>query len=322
MVNENAPDFEATFFALEDACAEGQPWHVIARCIAKVGRGDHSWWRWSVFLGEKAPGFTPAVVMQRRYVSTLKNIEKIAASNDREVSSVLPSSFTGAELAVRLYERDPILGLSALTALRERKTTLEAVRELLKAAPAPKEQRSRYDAAVDRAERSNRCSELFYSAVPGLFGAGAIAERRPILRHFRRWGFEVSRGEEGIVAGVDLYLVDPQARETQIIEPIAQSALLSFYLPSFYVLFEQGAAQAVLEGTDEALLTMNVPWVGILRIDDSGLVRTFRQPSGQRPDFEGASAYSQIVGSFGDVRPPRRKVDEETLPPAGLRFGP
>jgi len=85
------------------ARADGRPWHVVARILKLTVQAPGN--QASSNPVWEAAGNTTglSVLMLKRYVSTLERIEAIAAANNRDIAGLLPASFTGAEVAVRLY---------------------------------------------------------------------------------------------------------------------------------------------------------------------------------------------------------------------------
>jgi hypothetical protein len=277
MVN---PALTTVGMALEKARADGQPWHVLARILREaIGNLDaeaaSTFWDWA----EAPSGLSP--VMLRRYVATLMRIEDIAAAHDRDADGLLPASFTGAEVAIRIYDRDAAEGLAALTELRERGTTLEILRARLKEMPEEDVLRKRQLAKMGRAMRIEKCEVAFAAVAPGLFGEGAVARRRPRLRFFWNVGFEIVAGTGTMIAGADLYTAEIDRGDP--LNEIAKSILLSLYFPAFSILFGFGVLGHVVSQAVDAIEAL-APWIEILRIDADGSVTVVRQATRIPPE--------------------------------------
>jgi hypothetical protein len=202
---------------------------------------------------------------------------------------------------VRLYDRDADAGLATLIGLRERRTTLEAVRTRLKETPAS-DLRNRFRVMTDRAKTIERCEDAFGEAAPRLFGEGAVAKRRPALRYFRRLGFDVPDSSRNILAGADLHLAEPPERGGYALETIAQSVALSLYLPAFYIVFGPGNGDDIITRAGQILDVLKTPWIGMLSIRDDGWVEGVREVRGVPPGGRNAADYAAIVEAFGGRR--------------------
>lgn len=227
----------------------------------------------------KALGVSP--LMMKRYDLGLRHIEGIAKLSRRSVESLLPSSFTAAELAIRLYGRDKSEGLRVLSALADGMMTIEGVRDALDATPAkPGPEGDRARALRERAEVIQRCEEAVRNA-GRLFERGAVVRRRPAMRVFRRVGFEVFTPLDELVSGADLYLSEPRTVSRNEYEGVAQSVLLSQYLPSFTLIFAPGFQVGAIASIERALVTLGASWIGTAVIENDGTVARRRTPRGK-----------------------------------------
>ncbi len=217
---------------------------------------------------------------------------------------MLSPSFTAAELAIRLHARDPEAGLRALTELAAGRT-IEAVRTALADTPA------RADAAGERSaplrERRRllkRCEDALAAQAGRLFGLGSTVRRRPALRLFRRIGFEVFNSAGALACSADLYKAEASTASRDPFEGLPQSVPLSFYLPSFLLLFVPGTADDPLDWVERALVTLDAPWIGIAAFGEDDEIELLR-PAGGRPSPDRTADYQRLRSALsqGKLQP-------------------
>jgi hypothetical protein len=272
MAAENEDAFLARLKRLKDS---GAPWHEIARALRdRPEAADARVWKPLLAKASRTVDMSPVVLA--RYVSLLDRLHAIAPS-PAEFESLVPPKFSSGEIAVRLFESDPVKGLQALKDLRTRKTTLEKLRAELSTQAVPRN-RGRGRSLRDRAATVANAEKLLASEAIRLisFGASASLVRRPALRHMVREGFDILSRDGTMIAGLDLYLPEPPASGRDPLEPLARSILLSFYCRQFYLAFAPGFRQDDLRRAERVLDVFRAKWVGILEISGEGTVSMYR----------------------------------------------
>lgn len=303
MVNE---DLTGVLECLRAARADGQPWHVIARLIQDRIASYGNWGSWRE-LWEKAqdPAGVSAVMLQR-YVSTLLKLERIAADHGRDIGELLPSSFTGTEVALRIYDRKPGAGLKALLELRDRHVTIDDLRsELERMLPTDIASLRRGTVAKERKLMIDDCWAALVENASRTFGEFTTVEQRPVLQFFRRTGFDVRDANSNIIAGVDLYLAEPVSRTTHPLQTIAQTVLLSEYMPSFWLMLGPGNGEPIARTAADVLAVL-APQIGILQISQSGELEIRRKANVHGP-ISRAASYSSLIAELGR-RPLKKKA--------------
>lgn len=274
----------------------GPPWYAHARSMSKVldgaqaaeATGDSLLWE------DASAAIGVSSLMLKRFVTGLRNIERIAAESKTPVDALLSPSFTAAELAVRLYGRNSEAGLNALTDLAAGRTTIEAVRTALDEAPAKADPAGERSVSLkQRGRLLQLCEDALAAQAEHLFGLGSTVRRRPALQLFRRIGFEVFDSAGGLAGGADLYTAESWTASRDALEGLAQSVLLSFYLPSFLLLFGPGTTDETLTRADRALHTLNVPWIGIAAFEGDDEILPFRSRRGA-PSPDRTDEYRQL----------------------------
>lgn len=273
---------------------QDRSWHATARAVREAVGADTSAVPddavWQAVA--EAAGVSP--LMMKRYDAGLRSIEGIAARNRTAADALLPASFTAAEVAVRLHARDPNAGLRALADLARGSMTIEAVRAALDATPAkpgPAGDRSR--TLRERAMMIQRCEDAVVTQAGRLFKRGVTVRRRPSMRLFRKVGFEMFGRDGQLASGADLYLAETPTASRDEFEGVAQSVLLSHYLPSFHLLFGPGAAPATIERTTKVLDTLGAPWVGVAVFGETDEIIRVRAPRG-RPVPDRTAEYREM----------------------------
>lgn len=72
-----------------------------------------------------------------------------------------------------------------------------------------------------------------------------------------------------LAAGIDLYLPESGGSGRDALDGLAQSVMLSTFMPAFYLLFEAGIPFATVQWASEALDVMGAEWIGLLHMDQS-----------------------------------------------------
>ncbi|MDA9408086.1 hypothetical protein XH80_15435 [Bradyrhizobium sp. CCBAU 45384] len=263
---------------LRDARESGQPWHVIGSILrewsAARPRGIDVWQ-----LATEATELSE--LMLRRYVSALDRLGEIETSHALSPGSLLPPTFGPAELAIRLYGRDPVAGLKALQALKQRKMTLRDLRKELRKSEGHAYEGNR---ARERTVLVAACSEAITIQAKKLFGRGTVSQRRPSIRYFQTIGFEFRNSEGFIVGGADLYVGSPLYGPDPL-NALAQSVLMASYLPTFYVFLGPELQMSNAEHAAHVLDLFQARSVGVVLLPEDGGALVVRRPESLRqPD--------------------------------------
>jgi hypothetical protein len=262
-----------------------------------------------VFWADAAEAAGVAPVMLRRYVILLRRLDEIAEKAAVDAESLVSNGFSAAELAARLYDRNPAAGLRVLIDLKEGRGTLEQIRaELAVASPGKvtTSADSRSRSLRERGRLIERCEAALQAQAHLLFGPNTQVARRPALRYFRRVGFDVMKtggltlGPAGILGGADLYFPEPATSGRDPLEDLAQSLQLSTYLPSFYIVFAPGMPDETCRRAIDALDLFQATWIGLLVFDDETIVAR-RSPQG-RPIPDRTAEYSMVAGALAGRR--------------------
>ncbi|KWV48384.1 hypothetical protein AS156_18040 [Bradyrhizobium macuxiense] len=297
MVNETVTTI---IHELRRARDDGQPWHVIARIVRQWAPEASKWTVRSELRLATEREIGISALMLRRYLSTFLQIEGTAKAQGVDISALLPSSFTGAELAVRLMTRSKEAGLQALSDLRERRITIDQVREELEKTPVTETASDRAKAMFDRTDNIEHCEVALAAAASKVFGDALICERRAKLRYFRKIGFEITTAAGHVVGGGDLYLPEASSRSSDPLETIGLSVLLAKYLPSFWVILVEGHPEPVIRRALEVLSVLDHR-IGVLLIEDSGNVKILRRAE-IRDEALRQQGYAQLIEFFGGRR--------------------
>jgi hypothetical protein len=303
---------------LKGLTGSGAPWHQIAAALKnRPEQSDARAWRELLTDIVRETGY--AAVMLPRYVSLYNKISHIAGS-PAELESLLPPSFTGGEIAVRLYARNPIKGVQALKDLRARRKTIDDLRDDLSKEPASKNHEKWMIARQERANAIAAAEALLSNQAESLFGAGCSIVGRPSLPYLSRNGYEVRSSEGQTVAGIDLYLPDLSQKLTQDpLEPIARSIVLSPYFPEFHLMFAAGFSEENLGRAEAVLDAFGARSIGMIVMPDENSISQYREAS-VRSDPDRAASYQILVDTIRDSARPDPSVEEDDEPP-GPRLG-
>lgn len=294
---------------LKGARQTGQPWHVLAgilrQALGKVGAADHAQlWRIAARETELSE------VMLRRYLGALDRLEAVETEAKLTPGDLLSATFAPAELALRLYSRDPKAGLEALKALKQRKVTLRDLRKKLEdSEPAAADAATRARSLRDRGMLVARCEDLVSAEAAGLFGAGTVAARRPSARYLRRVGFEFRNPDGDIIGGADLYLADSGGRDP--LEGLAQSLLLAGYLPAFYVVVGPDLDATDADRAADALDALEANSTGVLLLREDGPAVVVRRAEPD-PARKRIGSYRGLLKRFASGRGPTRSASKDS----------
>ena len=275
---------------LKDLKGSGYPWHEIGAALrARPEIAYPRSWRQLIDDVHRATGVSP--VMLSRYVAVLKELELIAP-DPTELSSLVPGSFTGAEVAVRLYHRNREKGLQALKDLREGLTTIDKIRDDLAKEPSRRQGFSH----PDRAKSAAGVETLLAMEAGRLFGAGSRVVGRTSVPYLCRHGFEVMSPDGNSFAGVDLYFPDTQ----DPLEPLARSILLSRYFPRFYVMLAPGFSEDDLGRAAAVLEAFAADSVGLLHMPDENSIRQHRKAP-YRSEYDPSDSFETLAANIRDT---------------------
>ncbi|MHC2617996.1 hypothetical protein ACVIW2_000027 [Bradyrhizobium huanghuaihaiense] len=248
---------------LREARETGQPWHVIGSILREWSatgvRGMDVWQ-----LATEATELSE--LMLRRYISALDRLAEIETSHALPPASLLPPTFGPAELAIRLYSRDPVAGLKALRALKQRKITLRDLRMELRKSEGHAYEGNR---ARERTVLVASCSEAITIQARKFFGRGTVSQRRPSIQYFQTIGFEFRNSQGFIVGGADLYVGSPLYGPNPF-NTIAQSVLMATYLPAFYLFLGPELQMSDAEHAVRVLEVLQAHSVGIVLLPEEG----------------------------------------------------
>jgi hypothetical protein len=291
---------------LRAARQQGLPWHHLGRLLQKRFEGSENWIRRTEIWAEagEAAGLAPLVL--KRFLVLMNKLDRVSDQTGIPPADLVSPSYGAVELALRLYDRDAGLGLYALSELRERRMTIEGLQKILSETPAGSADPSAVSRSVSLRERGilmRLCEDALSEQAGATFGAGSTIVRRPILKYFRRVGFEILAGSR-ILGGADLHL--PEASEGKDSpEELAQSLLLACYLPTFHLVFAPGVAASTVEAAEQALDALHMTSVGIIIVDDGGAVKTTRSAT-PNPVIQ-LAAYEDIKTALAIQRRSSRK---------------
>jgi hypothetical protein len=259
---------------LAAARRQGLPWHHLGRLLQDRFAGSQNWSR-RIEVWEPAgaaAGLKPVVL--KRFLVLMNKIDEVSRDTGVPAAELVSTSYGAVELALRIYDRDPEAGMSALSDLRERRVTIEELQRRLLETPAGSADPTAISRSLSLRERSlliQRCEEALTREAGKIFGPGSTVARRPPLKHFHRVGFEISAAGR-INGGADLYLPDAATGSKDQPHGLAQSLLLAAYLPNFHLVFTPTTTGAAMQAAAGALDVLKMPHIGILVIDGAGNV--------------------------------------------------
>ncbi|MCA1549927.1 hypothetical protein I6F36_24145 [Bradyrhizobium sp. BRP19] len=260
---------------LREARETGQPWHVVGSILQEwTATQLHGTNVWPV--ATKATDLSE--LMLRRYIAALDRLGEIETSHALPPASLLPPTFGPTELAIRLYGRDPVAGLKALHALKQRKMTLRDLRVELRKSEGHAYEGNR---ARERTVLVATCTEAISIQAKKLFGRGTVAQRRPSIQYFNTIGFEFRNSQGFIVGGADLYVGSPLYGSNPL-STIAQSVLMATYLPAYYIFLGPELRMSDAEHAVRVLEVLQGRSVGVVLLPEEGGAVVLRRPESSR----------------------------------------
>jgi hypothetical protein len=279
--------------SLKAAVDEEEPWFTIAGLVIDGGPTSKLDERRGLALKE----IELSSNLLGRYISVLRRLREIAELHNVPVERLLSPVFSATEIAVRIYDRAPNLGLESLNQLKERRTTLIKLRSKLEDIELSSQQleKARKGSWIEEQETA-----LKTFAVEE-FGASSQLTRRPALKPFARIGWIVLGKDRLPKCGIDLF--DPA--EKHVVEAALVSALaLSTFFKRFFVMFPAAAEEETVARAVAMLDFFRANSVGTLYGDIKGGVKLFRAATGS-PTPDRSSDYASLESMFAYGRFPR-----------------
>jgi hypothetical protein len=287
---QNEEDFGEV---LQRAWSHKEPWFVLAGLILDPYRD-------LTLEQRKTQAIKSSEVsrnMLSRYLSVLARIREAAGRHDIPIERLLTPVFSATEIAVRIYDRDPASGLTALEKLKERRTTLNQLRHQLSEI-----ERSRGGAdKMARAQRIEECEIALKQFVKKQFGASTTLVRRPALVPFSKVGWIALNGDGNACCGIDVFESEGQIMEAKLIPAI----LLSNFFKQFYMLFHDAFQEDFASAASTTLDFFRAHSFGTLYLGTEGSIETLRPAIGS-PSPDRSSDYAELEAMFAYGRGPRR----------------
>lgn len=275
---------------------KSRTWHELARAIddamregSAVGYGEDVLKR----LAMEATGLTWGILT--RYLTTLRRVKMAAEASGLAPEVLLAPGFNAVETAVRLYERSPAQGLEVLKGLATGSMTTRDMRRMLMdeydgerpdAASRSRTLRRR-GVAMDAVEKS-----LKRNAVT-LFPKDSLIQKRPPLRHFRRYGIEVRRSDGSCACGLDAFVSEGDDALDDLDAALPSVFLMSLYFPRHYIVLAPGSPPQVADRAVSAVDLFGYRSIGVLKVHLDLSVETLRKPSG-RPNPDRVADYEAL----------------------------
>jgi hypothetical protein len=271
--------------------ASKEPWFVAAALI--LDPFD------DLSLEQRKAAAIPAIGlsanMLTRYLSVLARIREISSRHSIPVDRLLTSVFSATEIAVRIYDRDPASGLSALEKLKDRRTTLVKLKGELRE-NEKRRQRERASKGKSIEEREVALRRF----VETKLGAASALVRRPALRPFSKVGWLVLDGGGRPYCGIDLFDSEGQVLEAKL----AQAIPLSSFFKQFYILFHGELEEDFLSRLNATLDFFGAGTFGALYMNANGSIEALRSATGNSSAHRG-SDYRALEALFAYGRGPR-----------------
>jgi hypothetical protein len=202
-----------------------------------------------------------------RYVSLLSRIQRIAAEKGVVVESLLSPVFNAQEVAARLYDRAPEIGIESLLDLAAGSVKLAVLRKRLEDAPsgaARSPDSARAAVARAKAENTALVDRALKASAPALWGRGSRIRQRPRLAVVGSVGYEVVGSENSMIAGIDIVDLDVRMNDDQFSRNLFASVLLSTFYPRFYLgavsAPDRGAAMRAMDAAEWLDLDSVASW--------------------------------------------------------------
>jgi hypothetical protein len=197
--------------------------------------------------------------------------------------------FSATEIAVRIYDKDPMSGLAALEKLKERRTTLVKLRLEL----AEIEKRRGGDDKLGRGKRIGECEVALRRYVEQKFDAASTLARRPALAPFSKVGWLVLDRSGQPCCGIDFFDHEGQMLEAKL----APAILLSNFFKQFFILFHDAFYEDFATSANETLDFFRAHSFGTLYLRADGSIETLRSPTGT-PFPDRSADYAALEGMF------------------------
>ena len=276
---------------LKRATSSEEPWFVLAALVLDPFNGVSLEQRRAEAL--LITGLSAN--MLSRYLSVLTRIREVSGRHSIPVERLVTPVFSATEIAVRIYEKDPVSGLSALEKLKERRTTVTK----LKAELNEIEKRRQRD-RVSRGKSIEECEVALGRFVKTEFGAKAALVRRPALKPFAKVGWIVLGDDGQPFCGIDLFEPEGQMLEAKL----APAILLAGFFKKFYVLFHGELEEGVASRVNATLDFFHARSVGALYLNPDGSIDTLRLATAILSPNRGAD-YGALEATFAYGRGPR-----------------
>ena len=195
-----------------------------------------------------------------------------------------PAADNSVEMAVRIYDRAPERGLSALKDLAEgrigaadvRRTLMEVTGREGRGPNLRQRQLRQAGLEVDAVEKA------LMRAAGGFFPKDSFPARRPLLRYLGRTGFEMLTAEGARFCGVEVFAVF-EAGDFE--KRFAAAVLASSFFPKYYLAFSPSTPPEIVAQAVAALELFQCSWIGVLTVSTFLTLAVVRPSSGPpRPD--------------------------------------
>lgn len=295
MVNE---DFERRFVdRMRQARDGGQPWFVLGSLLKEAldaAPDDAAVARIRLSAAETAR-LSPGVL--RRFVSLLDRLQAIATVEGLDVDALTSPVFNAAEVAVRIYDRNPAVGLQAIRDLKAGQTTLVKLRELLSTVPAKVATRDTGEVSNEGQPARTR-GQLFverlyarHASMEDAIGRtsmvppGAVTAKRRSVSFVRTGSgsleivTRVSNMERKLHAAAELLVYENDEVST-FERHFPAFALLATLYPAFYLVFSPVTPPQYQEAALRLIDEFGIRSIGVWKTTDRGDVERLHDPSG------------------------------------------
>jgi hypothetical protein len=290
--------------AMHEARRGGQPWFVAARLLRDtLARApDESAASRIRSQAAEATRLSPGVL--RRYVALLDRLDGIATIEGFDMNAIVSPVFNAAEVAVRIYDRNPEEGVKALLELKAGDATLVQLRERLTKVPVWLPDTDERTAAVRQRRKNESAAKAFFErlAVRIAFMSQAL-ERSPLMpsggRLVRRRSTSLFSSREGsleivtesadgaevtIHAGAEL-LVYERGEVRSFERAFPALALLATFYPRFHLVFSPGTPVDYVEAAQRLIALFGTASIGIAKVNIDGDLQRILEPTGPpQPD--------------------------------------
>ena len=276
---------------LKKAIESEEPWYVLAALVLDPFEGG-------TLEERKADALLITKLsanMLSRYLSVLTRIREVSGRHSIPVERLVTPVFSATEIAVRIYERDPVSGLNALEKLKERRTTVTKLK-----AELGEIEKGRM---LDKARRGmsiEKCEVALGRFVENEFGTTATLVRRPALKPFARVGWIVLGDDGQPFCGFDFFELEGQMLEAKL----APAILLSHCFSKFYILIHGQLEEGFVASMNATLDFFHATTFGALYLDTNGAIETLRPASGT-PSPKRSYNYGALEAMFAYGRGPR-----------------